>query len=302
MTDWTPDAAWLNDRFDRRLRPRLFADRGAEAQPVVVFLGAQPGAGKTRAGSLARELHSRPLVVINGDNFRSLHPDFKRLQTDHPQRMPVVTQAVSGPMVERSIEYARTNRISVLVEGTFRDPALVTQTAEAFHASGFDVHVVVLAVPPQVSRAATFGRFTETLGTDQNRWTPPEAHENALRGLPTTADALARSPIVGRLTAVTRDGHVLVDSTAPGRERAAAIRAQLDHSRIRPLTLQERALVDATIAAVTTGSGTSAAQQSALAVARAALADGVATSTTRGLATTLGRLPSMIAETRGLGR
>ena len=52
-------------------------------------------------------------------------------------------------------------------------PTTATGTAEAFHRDGFDVHVVALAVPPQVSRAATLSRYYETLGTEQNRWTPP---------------------------------------------------------------------------------------------------------------------------------
>ena len=103
MSGWEPDRAWLDARFDRAVRSTLFARREPEVHPVAVLLGGQPGAGKSRAAQFARELHDQVLVVINGDDFRALHPDFKRLQRDDPEQMPRVTQAVSAPLVERSI-------------------------------------------------------------------------------------------------------------------------------------------------------------------------------------------------------
>lgn len=246
MSQWAPDEAWLDARFQKAVRPTLFKDRAPEDLPVVVMLGAQPGAGKTRAQQFARELHAdRQLVSITGDDFRSLHPDFKRLQRDDPHEMPNVTQAVSGPMVARAVEYARENRISVIVEGTFRDPQMVAQTVQRFHETGFSVHAVALAVPPEVSRASTLGRFYETLGTDQNRWTPPTAHEAAVKAMPHTVAALAASPQVDRFSIVDRDGTVLADSSRPGPERAEQMGQCIEQAHSRPLTAQERELVDA---------------------------------------------------------
>ena len=48
-----------------------------------------------------------------------------------------------------------------------------SQVAWMLAASGGGTLLVALAVPPQVSRAATLSRYYETLGTEQNRWTPP---------------------------------------------------------------------------------------------------------------------------------
>lgn len=244
MSQWEPDKAWLDHRFRTRVVPDIFRGAESSSRPTVVLLGAQPGAGKTRATEFAQRMNDAKLVAITGDDFRSLHPDFKRLQRDDPHEMPNVTQAVSGPMVARAVEYARENRISVIVEGTFRDPQMVAQTVQRFHGAGFSVHAVALAVPPEVSRASTLGRFYETLGTDQNRWTPPTAHEAAVKAMPHTVAALAASPQVDRFSIVDRDGTVLADSSRPGPESAEQMGQLIEQAHSRPLTGQERELVD----------------------------------------------------------
>lgn len=46
--------------------------------PVTVFLGAQPGAGKTNAQSIITGMYSfGSLMPIVGDDFRSYHPDYE---------------------------------------------------------------------------------------------------------------------------------------------------------------------------------------------------------------------------------
>ncbi len=243
MSGWEPDRAWIDARFDQAVRPTLFAGREPEGRPVAVLLGGQPGAGKSRAAQFARELYDHPLVVVNGDDFRALHPDFKRLQRDDPEQMPRVTQAVSAPLVERSIDYAKEHRVSMLVEGTFRDSAVALRTAAALSEAGFKVHAVALAVPPAVSYASTLGRFYETQGTDQSRWTPREAHDVAVAGMPSTVEALGQSADVARVSVLDRDGRVLSDDTRPGPQRARAARAVVEEEHARPLTVAERQLV-----------------------------------------------------------
>lgn len=253
MTVWIPDDAWLDNRFATRIQNDLFRGRSSENAPVLALLGAQPGAGKTRGAQFVQSLHGGNLVAVIGDDFRALYPDYKRLQRDNPQDMANITQAVSGPLVKRSIDYAREHRISTLLEGTFRNPNMVCATAADFQAAGFSVHAVALAVPPAVSEVATRGRFWATLGTHQNRWTPPSAHAVAVDNMPATVAALGASTAIDRLTIVDRSGAVLADSHSPGPARAEAMQACITETHIRALTDAEQevvALTEARIAAV----------------------------------------------------
>ncbi|RNI20743.1 zeta toxin family protein [Flexivirga caeni] len=238
-----PDQQWLHDRWTRTVRDRVFEGATASSAPVVVLLGGQPGAGKTAAAGRASQLHpGQQPIVLEGDDYRRFHPDYKQLVRDDPLRMPEVTQSVSGPMVAAAVDHAQRERISVVLEGTFRDPAMVTDTAAEFHRAGFAVDAVVVAVPPVQSLISTVDRYVSSVENDQDgRWTPVAAHDAALAGMPATVQALGESEYVDQVTIMARDGSILQDLTGPAtveRGRAAG-RAVIDEQR-RPLTSPER--------------------------------------------------------------
>jgi UDP-N-acetylglucosamine kinase len=241
VTRWHPDAEWLDARFRELIEQRAwFATTRPEDRPVLVLLAGQPGAGKTRAHQFVRELHGRDFEAITGDDFRAYHPDFEDLQRNDPTAMPRVTQEVSGPLVARAISYAREHRLSIILEGTFRDSPVVLETARTFQQAGFVVHVVALAVRPQISRLSTLGRFYTTLGTGQNRWTPPQAHDASVAALPHTMDDLAQSPYVDKITIIDRAGAVLAESNTPGDQRATLTVATIIQAHQRALTPEEQ--------------------------------------------------------------
>lgn len=65
--------------------------------PVTVFLGAQPGAGKTNAQSIITGMYSSgSLMPIVGDDFRSYHPDYEALLETSPLEMPNRTARAAG--------------------------------------------------------------------------------------------------------------------------------------------------------------------------------------------------------------
>lgn len=73
-----------------------------------------------------------------------------------------------------------------------------------------------LAVPPVLSRLAMLERYyrDRSVGLPA-RWTPAEAHDNAVANLPATVRAVAASLLVDRLTVIDRGGGVLYDGADP---------------------------------------------------------------------------------------
>lgn len=63
----------LREIFEREIAPTLIRGGSAELHPTVVFVGAQPGAGKTLAIADVAEEH-RSAVAVIGDDFRAFHP------------------------------------------------------------------------------------------------------------------------------------------------------------------------------------------------------------------------------------
>lgn len=239
--DYALSAATLDDIFVQSVVPAIFGEVAPPPNPLLILIGAQPGAGKTKAGQDASVASEQQVIAIIGDDLRPFHPHYRRLMRSSPADMPMATaQALSG-WVERSIDYAAEHRISVLVEGTFRNPDVTIATARKFKSNGFTVQAVLVAVPPEISHVSIARRFvTDARSGGQARFTPLGAHEVSFSALPATLAAIsvAGSP-VDRVTVCNRDD-ILFDEVRAG---DSAIRGALETARAewkRPLTDDEQ--------------------------------------------------------------
>ncbi|PJJ63692.1 zeta toxin family protein [Compostimonas suwonensis] len=195
--------ARLRQVFDLAVRAAIFPPIPTGA-PLLVLLGGQPAAGKTRAQAAIRAEHPE-LVSITGDDLRRYHPGYRSLVADDPLRMPAATAPTSAGLIRLALDHAIEHRYPVLLEGTFRDPAMVTGTATRFAEAGYRVEVVTVATPAPVSRLAAEQRFLAAKNPLSARWTPPEAHETALAGSPEVVAALEALPTIGRVRVYSRD-------------------------------------------------------------------------------------------------
>ena len=67
-------------------------------------------------------------MIINGDDFRFLHPDFNYIYQNYGDDFVTHTAKFSGETVERAIERAIVSKLNIVVEGTFRNAATPLQT------------------------------------------------------------------------------------------------------------------------------------------------------------------------------
>ena len=227
------EGIWRDD-----IRPVVDAAERSD-RPCTVFVGGQPGAGKTRATHLVRVsgLHDGPLLPVNGDDLRQYHPDYDRLCDEEPLNMPERTAKASAAWIRMTMEYADENGIPAIVEGTWRNAATVLDEAANAKRAGRSTHAVVLAVPPVLSRLAMLERYYRDRSAGlPSRWTPASAHDNAVANLPATVRAVAMSPLVDRLTVIDRDGGVLYDGADPD-----MFAGQWERGFHRPLSAAEAA-------------------------------------------------------------
>ena len=213
----TLSEAQLDKIFTTQIVPVLFGDIAPTDDPLLILIGAQPGAGKSLIGEAAIQQATQPVVDIIGDDLRAYHPDYLTLLQQYPSLMPEVTQEASGAWVRRAIDYAATERISVLVEGTFRSAKTTLGTATKFKEAGFQVQAILVAVPPNISRTSTANRFVEASRKSRPaRFTPLGAHEVAFSALPGTLNALAASGAPVDRILVTSRSAVLFDGSRHG--------------------------------------------------------------------------------------
>lgn len=175
--------------------------------PTVVFLGAQPAAGKSHAQREVRRWYGRPMFAVDSDALRSHHPRFDEIIAMDPQRMPILTNQAASWWTRRSIEYARDSRIDSIIENTFHDPDVILESSAAFRQAGFRRHAVVIAVPEQISRLTVAARYLAALDRgDTARWTSLVAHDRAVSGAVVTVRRLHEGGASERITVMDRDG------------------------------------------------------------------------------------------------
>ena len=203
--------------FTEIILPELTECAQRSERPITVFLGGQPGAGKTKGQQRVVEMYpQRELLPIIGDDFRQHHPEYEYLVENEPFRMPDETAYAAGRWTGMAVDYAKSNGISCIIEGTWRNLDTVLDEAKADRSRKRGTHAVIVAVPPLFSRIGTLGRFYFDLDeAKEARWTPPEAHENTVRALDTNVPRIARSGLMDQLTVLDRKGNVHYDGTNP---------------------------------------------------------------------------------------
>lgn len=249
MSDQAAEAGsdqWLRRVFDIAAREAIFrwpppdSASASAAAPLLVLLGGPPASGKTRAhGAIVARYPG--LVPITGDWLRPYDPAYDRLITTDPLRLPAATTAVSGGLVRLALGHALQHRYSVLLEGVFRDPAMVTGTAERFAAAGYSVGVVAVATPAPFSRLSAEQRFLGAPSARAARWTPSTAHESSLHRSPDVVGELEACRAVTWVQLSTRT-QTIYDNTrtpqGPWQDPPAAA-GLLRHEQTRDLTRHE---------------------------------------------------------------
>lgn len=154
----------------------VFRRSRAVDRPTAIFVGAQPGAGNSSILTRLRGRFRGNVALISGDDFRQFHPAYARLRDSDPVAMPNVTQAFSGPAVERAISEAAQRRVNVIVEGTYRDPATTFRTMQLYADAGYRTKLVTVSTSIYASQIAARQCYLDAVreGYDA-RWTPRSA-------------------------------------------------------------------------------------------------------------------------------
>lgn len=213
MSEYDLSAAELEHGW-AYLRRRIDTDHAPQADPVAVFLGAQPAAGKSQAQESVLSEYRRDFLVVDSDALRAQHPQFDEIMATDPVRMPVLTNQAASYWTRATINYAQERGLDVLVENTFHNADTIIDSAAQFRRSGHSIHVVALAVPPEASRLAMVDRYLTNLDRGGvARWTTLAAHNRAVAVLGNTLDRLHAEAHVDRITILDRAGTHHVDVT-----------------------------------------------------------------------------------------
>lgn len=233
------DDAQIRNIWENSVKPRVFRSAVQEATPLTVFLGGQPGSGKTQAVSTFRNLFKNQVITpIIGDDLRIYHPEYLHFLKNDPLHMPDVTAQAAGQWIALCVDYANQNNISIVIEGTWRNKDTVLAEASRANKLGRITHAVALSVPPLITRVSILERFYRDVDSGkQTRWTPPQAHENTVKILESNVKSIAFSTAIDRFSVLSRTA-LLYDSETTKLPRRYGIE-QWEGEFRRPITRME---------------------------------------------------------------
>lgn len=233
-----PSEERIEEIWSAAVKPTVFGKSEHDPAPLTVFLGGQPGAGKTAGAKTAQALNpEHQITPIIGDDYREFHPDYFALVQEDPLSMPSETSHAEGEWIGMCVSHADREDYSVSIEGTWRNPATVLDEAARAKRLGRSTHAVIVAVPYLLSRIRALERFVSGRAENgKGRWTPPTAQEKVVENLSESVRKISLSPDIDRFTVVGSRG-IVFDSLRDARAMGwQAWHAEFD----RPLSPEER--------------------------------------------------------------
>ncbi|MDO4400422.1 MAG: zeta toxin family protein [Coriobacteriia bacterium] len=215
LSSFTPDE--LGAQIDIQLY-EIACCYTVSASPYAVLLGGQSGAGKTLLQkAISKEILPKP-VIINGDEFRKLHPRFELLKAKHGDDWVTHTAPWSGKMTESLIDKLSKLGYNLIIEGTLRTSEVPLRTATLLRERGYEVSLALMAVKPEISLISCQIRYEEMrLAGTTPRATDPAHHAKIVNDIVDNLSTLEESELFDQVYLYTRSEECLYpadDTTA----------------------------------------------------------------------------------------
>lgn len=206
-------------------------------EPRAFLLGGQSGAGKTNLHKVLADELEKNVIVINGDEYRSLHPRFSQLDAQYGPEAVTHTAAWAGQMVEALVAGLSSMRYNLVVEGTLRTSQVPLDTAALLRGKGYRVSLALMAVKPEVSLVSCQIRYElmRMAGTTP-RATDPAHHNKIVADIVQNVGVLESSGLFDEIRLYSREREQLYPVEGDARRAADVLEAVL----FGPWTLTER--------------------------------------------------------------
>lgn len=143
----------------------------------TILLGGQSGAGKITLHHVFLEMFKKDVIIVNGDEYRKLHPRFSALQSAYGDKAVDYTAQWAGKMVEAIVDALSSAGYNLIIEGTLRTSQVPLATATLLRERGYDVSLALMAVKPEISLVSCQLRYEQMrLAGTTPRATDPAHH------------------------------------------------------------------------------------------------------------------------------
>lgn len=227
-------SAQMHEKILNQIRTIVFSNKTPVDTPQIYILGGQPAAGKSVLTKRIYEMSGNPnIVVINGDDFRTLHPQAPEIFQKHGKDFAAYTDPDVRDWTRQVFDEAIVQKYNIIFEGTMRTP-LICDTIKNLQQQGYQIHILAMAVPAIKSRISIYARYQEQLDHYPiARFTTQKSHDDAYEGMLYTLDIIEKQHLYDTISVYNREGD-LVFKTGD-----CNIMQKINEERAKPLTPKE---------------------------------------------------------------
>lgn len=198
---------------EARIIARLHTVEPSEDKRLII-LGGQPASGKSSITKELFEQYKDNIVLLNGDEFKPLYPNYKDLAKADPDGTSKLVQPYSNYVVDNLKQEAIERGVNVIVEGTMRTSEVPLKTADEFASKGYTVEAYVVSSSYYNSRIGIEHRYeNEVADKGYGRMVNVANHDEAYNNIPNTLQELANSGKFANITIATRDGNSIAETS-----------------------------------------------------------------------------------------
>ena len=199
-----------HDSIYKLLENQIFNNKKSCDFPIAVVLGGQPGAGKSvLIDNAKKEFDDNNVVIINGDEFRRMHPNLDEILEYAEEDYAMYTDADVRVWTSNLFEKAINDKYNIIFEGTMRTNR-ICDTLKKLKDNGFFIELKILAVNGIDSLISTMERYEKQKNAEgYGRITPSDSHRNAYYGMLDTLEDIESQKCFDTLEISTRNGDIV---------------------------------------------------------------------------------------------
>lgn len=175
---------------------------------AVIFLGGQPGVGKSNFYTLDNNLHS--YIVIDGDLYRKYHPHYNDIVKYDMENYANRTQPFVNECIEKLVSELSDKGYNLIIEGTLRDPNVPVNTCKMLTSKGYVADMYVVTAEALLSWESTISRANILLDMEcAPRLVPIDKYNMIIHALPDNLRKIEDSGCFRSLNIINRNYQVL---------------------------------------------------------------------------------------------
>ncbi|WP_234342265.1 zeta toxin family protein [Streptomyces leeuwenhoekii] len=226
--------------------PAATASAVPQGRPVVVVVGGQPGAGKTKVADLVQAALGQRggAVRVGRDLYKAAHRHYAAALAADVRTAGAKVRPDTSRWQTAVEKYVRDHGLDAVVESALADPDEFRESSAAYRRSRHRIEVVALATPEAWSQLGILDRFlAEAASGAGGRYVSWANHDSCAKNMLTTLAVIEAEQLADRITVVTRDSTVLYDNelVEGGWRRRPAAGTAVARGRSRPWTARETA-------------------------------------------------------------